>query len=481
MLSKQREDLDKAILRFTESILLLPRSRLQHSPIILHVLFSLASALLLRSAVSKQPEDAICATICLSHLRDQPHEIPSIPRYKVTALLVGALALQVELEAGNSMQNIREMAVLSRKLLETSDLAATHFILLIHAVVKSKIRSGVPDQPLDELIEFSRVARKRRPDLLEGRMTLAASLVWRYHMTCANDDYEEASSILDEIIADSSPGNSQDESGTLARAQATGLVTVLAMMRSSAYQTPEFLEEAIYRTRTFVSSPSVKEHLTGMVLDPEATSNVRFTYFGSIEGVEASSSKWLSLETPEDLAWKLEYNQTFEKMKNLRFRIRNNDDTMEVDEAIAKGRSILASLASPHEPILDLFGGLLREAFHRTKKTEYLNESINISRQLIESPFPRAEHSLTILPKLFWSLMDRFTHFPGYRTQDLDEALELLSQYVSSAHVSVLDRFWFACTWARFARLNRHSSVSTAYETALSLMQDTVPFSPTLL
>ena len=70
--------------------------------------------------------------------------------------------------------------------------------------------------------------------------------------------------------------------------------------------------------------------------------------------------------------------------------------------------------------------------------------------------------------------------FPGYRTQDLDEALELLSQYVNSVNVRVPDRFQRACTWAFTARMTRHSSVSTAYEIALSLMQDTVLFSPTL-
>ena len=204
-LSNQREDLDEAIVRLTESILLSPLSWLQRGPIIIVSLFLLAYALLLRSKVSKQSEDANCATKYLSHFRDQPHEIPSIPRYEVTALLVDALALQVELEAGNVMQNIREMGVLSRELLETSDVDATHFIINIHAVLRSNIRPGVPDQPLDELIEFSRVARKRRPDLLEGHMTFAISLVLRYRMTCANHDYEDAASILDEIIAYRSP------------------------------------------------------------------------------------------------------------------------------------------------------------------------------------------------------------------------------------------------------------------------------------
>ena len=97
-LSNQREDLDTAIVNFAESILLSPLSR---GPSILEELFLLAYALLLRSEVSRQPEDAICATKYLSHLRDQPHEIPRIPRDKVTTLLVDAVALQVKLVARN--------------------------------------------------------------------------------------------------------------------------------------------------------------------------------------------------------------------------------------------------------------------------------------------------------------------------------------------------------------------------------------------
>jgi hypothetical protein len=394
-LSNQREDLDEAIVNFTESILLSPLSWLQHGSIILAALFPLASALFLRSTVSKQPEDAICATKYLSHLRDQPHEIPSIPRYLVTALLVKALALQVELEAGNVMQNIREMAVLSRELLETSDVDATHSIILIHAVVISKIGSSVPDQPLDELIEFSRVARKRRPDLLKGQMIFAYSLVCRYCMTCENDDYEEAASILDEIIACMSPGNSQDEYVTLARATATSFVAVLAGIRWTDYQNPEYLEEAIYRSRT---SASLKEHYPDLVLDPEATAKNRFGLFGSIEGVEESSGN--SLDDEEDI-------QTIGPMKDLLFGICNTDDTAEIDVAIEKGRSILDS--SPDNVILGLFGYLLFEAFNRTKKIEYLNESISVRRQQIESPLPQALR-FSILP-LSRSLLARSHSF----------------------------------------------------------------------
>ena len=476
-LSDPREDLDKAIVYLTKSILLEPLSWLERGQIILDAFFSLAYTLFLRSNVSKQPEDAICATKYLSHLRDQPHEIPSISRYEVTVLLVDALASQVMLEAGNVMQNIREMVVLSRELLETSHVDASHatrLIILIYSVVLPKICPTVPDQPLDELIEFSRVATKRRPDLLEGRMTFATSLVFRYYMTCANDDYEEAASMLDDIIAYRPPGNSQDEFVALVRAKATGFVTVLALIRSAVYQTPEYLEEAIYRTRTCASSSSYNEHFHRplVVTDPEATAMERFHHFGSIG--ESSVNSLLGVLSQK---YTQTISQTMDRMQDLLFGILNTDDTAEIDEAIEKGRSILSS--DSHRLTLALFGNVLSEAFHRTKKIEYLNESISVRRQLIESPLPQSERAI-IFPSLFHSLFARSLLFPGYCTQDLDEALKLLSQYVSSARASVPDRFREACIWAFLARLTRHSSVSTAYVTALSLMQDTVHFSPTL-
>jgi CHAT domain-containing protein len=389
-------------------------------------------------------------------------------------LLVDALDLQVKFEAGNVMQNIREMTVLSRELLETSDAVDARFIVLIHAVVRSKIRPAVPGQPLDELIEFSRVARKRRPDLLEGHMTFAISLVCRYYVTCENDDYEEAATILDEIAANSSPWNSQDAK---APALATGLVTVLSILRSFVYKAPEYLEEAIYRTRSSASSSSYKEHFPSLVLDPGATAKERYRHFGSIEGVEESSGNSLA-----DMIFQ-EYTQTFDRIQDLFFGIRNTDDTTEIDQAIEKGRSILVTLASSpmiKAPILISFGGLLFEAFNRTNKIEYLNESISVlRRQLIESKLLQALR-LLILPDLSMYLLARSLLFPGYHTQDLDEALDLFSQYVSSTRASVPDRFKRAGAWAFLARHTRHSSVSTAYVTALSLMQDTVLFSPTL-
>jgi hypothetical protein len=463
--SNQREDLDRAMLHFTQSILLSCPGR---SSFVLHALFFLANALLSPPTPNgpNQPEDAIHATKYLFYLRDQPYEIPDVPRHKVTSLLVGALSLQVELGAGNVMQHIREIAVLSRELLtlDTSDFDATGLIILIHGIVVSEISLDAPAQLLDQLIECLREARKHRPDVVQGRLALAATLLCRYNMTSVDDDYEEAASILDEIITNSSPENSQDRFVSVAR----GLAAALAMARSNVRQTPEDLEEAIYHTHITFSSSSVPEITEGIA-------EQRFHYFGSIEGVSSGKSR-LSLLMPETS----ELGQALHKMEDLLFWIRNNDDTTKIDEVIEKGRFILAS-SSPEapSPLFNLFSNILDKAFWRTGKIEYLNESISVRRHMIEPPCPQTLR-FQILSELSMFLFARSHLFPSYRTQDLDEALDLLSQSVSGTRGNFPERLRLACKWAHIARLYQHSSVSTAYETAESLIQDSLLFSPTL-
>jgi hypothetical protein len=436
-------------------------------------LFHLARALLLRSEVTKQPEDVISATSFLFHLRDQPHEIPIITRHLVTEFLVDTLALQVEVEVGNVMQNIREIAILSHELLtmETSDIDTTHLIDLIWEVVRSKIDLGAPDQPLDELIECLRAATKRRPDLPEGRAAFAQSLVSRYYITGANDDYQEAMSILDEIITFE---NSQDKYVAIFQGHATGLATVLAMIRSEAHWSPEYSEEAIYRTRTCLSSSSYTEFFFNPELNPEFPAQQRFRFFGPIEGVEAPPGPLESEPVPETP----ESDQRFNELVSLSLVIRNDSDTTKIDEAIKKSRSIATSSDEAH--IRNTFCNILYQSFDRTGKIEYLNESISVRRQILESPALLPAERLKTLPSLSLSLLVRSQVFPGYRTQDLDEGLEPLIQCVNNARVNLPDRLQLACHWACFSRCSGHPSLPTAYETALSLMQDTLLFSPTL-
>src|SRR6266702_5166634 len=484
MLSNQREDLDKAVLHFTESILLAPRLWLEYGTMILKALFFLALALLARSTESKQPDDAIYAAKYPRHLRDQPHQAFGFPRHAVTTLLVHALAFQVELEAGNVMENIEEMAVLCHELLtsDASEGVTANSVTILSDVIRSKFDLRellqVPDQPLDQVIECLRVAGKRRPDLCEARLALARSLGYRYCMLFANHDYEEAVSILDEIITSTSPGDSQDK--FLAEAQR--FVAALATARSVTHEIPEYLEEAIYRTHACIGSSSVKEpfHSTS-AFNLEGAANQRFRHFGSIEGVEESVAPVYREKYEDDdseIGWTIKKVKLFEGLLS---GIPNNDIT-KIDEAIEKGRTVLASFG-PRDPLtscfFELFGEVLWEAFERTNKIKYLNELISTRHQAFEyslSPLFR----FTILAQLSLSLVTRSESFPGHNTQDLDEGLELLSQCANDGHTSLPVRFQLASWWASVARRTQHSSVSTAYKSAVSLMQDALLFAPTL-
>ena len=473
-LSNQREDIDGAIVHLTESIYLLPLSSRLDDPGRLETLSYFARELLRRSEVTKQPDNVVSTTKFLFHFRDYPSQIPTVPRHRVTELLVHILALQVALEARNVMENIRMMAVLSRELLtlNTSDIDTTRrLIYLLHEVLMSEKCLGVSGPPLDELIECLRVAMKRRPDLPQTRAAFAISLGNRYRMTQVDDDYVQAVSILDEMATS---GNSQDKSVAAFQAFAKGLAAALAMIRSDVHWSPEYLEETMYRTRAFLSSSSYAEFFSQLVLNPEVSGNHRFRYFGSIEGVEEPSGPFVVsgpvLEMPE-------FDQTLDGMESVALVILD-EDTTKIDEAIKKGRSIAAS--SHKAMVLNVFSEMLYKAFLRTKNIEYLNESIEVHRQIFESSAFKQAERLRTLPRLSRSLIARFESFPSYRTRDLDEALELISQCVSNALVALPARLWIACHWADRTRSIRHPSVSSAYETALLLLQETLHFSPTL-
>jgi hypothetical protein len=62
--------------------------------------------------------------------------------------------------------------------------------------------------------------------------------------------------------------------------------------------------------------------------------------------------------------------------------------------------------------------------------------------------------------------------------KDLNEITELSSIIANNPCVVVGDRVTFS--WARLARVHGHHTTSSAYESAMSLMQDSLTFAPTL-
>ncbi|KAH9033971.1 CHAT domain-containing protein [Lactarius deliciosus] len=233
----------------------------------------------------------------------------------------------------------------------------------------------------------------------------------------------------------------------------------------------------------------------------ESFAEARFDYFGPIEGYEASSRIFQpvpvasigdsdsEVDDPElvkdpELRQLIKIHKNQDLLQGLLFGIRNNDIT-NIDEALELGRTIFISPIPMHplaSLLFDSFGELLFEAFRRTKKIEYLNESISTRRQILGRPSPQSVRSMSTF-MLSVTLLTRFRvleSLPSHRTQDLDEALELLSQCANDRDENLPDRFRHACHWAFISRHSRHRSVSTAYETAVSLMQYTPLFAPTL-
>jgi hypothetical protein len=267
-------------------------------------------------------------------------------------MLMVSLALQVELKAGDVLEIIEEMAALFHELLtsDASDIYITGSITVFAEVVLSKISwpFQLPDQLLNPVIECLRLARARKPDLRNAQLTLVRTLSRRYTATFTNDDYEEAASILDEMITYSS---FRDE----VVVEVQHFVTLLAIYRAITHQTPEYWEEEIYRARAFLSTSSVEDFvhsLVGSVLAGSAEQ--RFHYFGSANDLCASSSlsRPSSLPVPDDnpeLEKLVRIVKRTEHLEGLLSRTINNDIT-DIEKAIEQGRTILASF-SPRDPI----------------------------------------------------------------------------------------------------------------------------------
>jgi len=118
-------------------------------------------------------------------------------------------------------------------------------------------------------------------------------------------------------------------------------------------------------------------------------------------------------------------------------------------------------------------------AFKRNGRTEYLDESIDLHRDVLKmQDFRVTLIRFPIHLRLLSSLSTRL-HLLGH-TQDLAEIMHILPLAVGDSHASVHDRFELACFWTSVSRTAGHLSASTTYETAMLLMQSSLVIAPTL-
>jgi hypothetical protein len=92
-------------------------------------------------------------------------------------------------------------------------------------------------------------------------------------------------------------------------------------------------------------------------------------------------------------------------------------------------------------------------------------------------PNTKSSH-FRVLTSLHDALSDRW-NLSGDR-KDFDEMMQLCSMACKDTYANIPNRLKLSYVWAENARGNVHHTTSTAYETALSLMEDTLLFAPTL-
>src|SRR6266702_4174043 len=519
--SQQKGDLNKSILHYTEAIFLPPVSQAVSSLHVVQLLFDLASALLDRSEDFDQPEDVKYSIEYLRYLRGLTLESFDVPRNDVITRLIQALAAQVKLGAGDGTRNIEDMVVLCRELL-TSNISADFPVGAFESLKQAVNAEFVRERPiplLNEVIECLRDAVKLcPPGSYDVLFALADTLCTRFFKTRSNDDFEDATALLETILDPNQPGECPDSIRDLA----SSVATVLAFVRSVIFENPENSEMAISRIRALLCSSSIDEglrfHLTESLsmlvrerfrdYDLAESLEEADSYLSQVAGLSSSQSLERS---GEFLAGTDGVRETYsttviqQKIRHLKELLSNTapgterhkplingladwyktmfsrtNDMFDIEESIKYNRLLLDS-THPSDlwrinPLCSL-RDILYLAFKKTSKINYLDESIIFSYNILKLESAQHGHFRAI-QRLVLSLLTR-SRLLG-RREDLHEAIRLMSLAIDNQYAQEPDRFRLACVWALLARSIRHPSVLTAYKSATSSMRKSLSFAPTV-
>ncbi|KAF8268577.1 hypothetical protein EI94DRAFT_1700154 [Lactarius quietus] len=331
-------------------------------------------------------------------------------------------------------------------------------------------------------------------------------------------DYDEAIALLETILDPGQPGECLES----IRQLASVLSTLLQHAKSAFFQRPEHFEVAISHLRTELSSPPVNEGLRLRIAEGLALqTRLRFTQYGLDDSLEEANSYTaqvvdLSLsERPEQpgelyleseavresysmtkMAEKIRHLEELlagtppgtERRKEYLIRLANwfeskyirTNEISDLDQSLKYGRLSLDATRSSDPWRINPFGSLcniLNLAYEKTGKIDYLDESIAVGYDILK--LKSAEyihcHATQVLVK---SLLTR-EQLLG-RRDDLHEAIQLMSMATDDQYVQEPLRFQLSCQWALVARSIDHSTTLTAYESAMSLMQKSLSFAPTV-
>ncbi|KAH9967823.1 CHAT domain-containing protein [Russula dissimulans] len=485
MRTRQRHDLEQSILHSTAAIFF-PIRRGGPPPNIIQMFFSIALTLFHRARESRQPEDVKHCITYLRYLHDQPLELLGVPPDLATEVLIHVLKIQAELDLGE-MRDIEEMAFLCSELL-SSNISTTFPTDSIMALVRAVMAqcggwNGFREPP-EKVIECLREANKRLPDSHQLAIALACVLSNRFHVTYSNADYEEATVILDKVIASRAPGDRLNRYQGLA----FHMVAFLTHARSAFLGKPENAEQAIHRIRTLFGGASVDEALRpGLVQELARLQAMRFdTYSGPGDPGDAQTIS--GYPSFRDLSESLGARSNREEPLQITAERQHLDallcapritNVADIEEAAKYCQLWLTSY--PQSAFATLAGitlaSLLLRLFSYTHKIEYLSREISVLQDQLKAPgVERCQ--FTIVGLLIASITIRFNML--HRKEDFNELMQLFPLAVNDRRGRTPERFIHSCDWAQAARSAGHPSASAAYGCAISLIQDTLMFAPTL-
>ena len=453
-------------------------------PIIVQPFYNLALIIFYRAVFRgyKWPEDVKCCIICFRYLHRQWHQFSMKFSIPVTTLLVGALAVHVELKLGDVDEDIEEMADLCDALLK-SDISIQFVIPPIADLARAinvylkdhldwKIRS-------DKVINCLKKAILRLPDLHGATLLLAKSLLDRLVVAPSDDDYKGAMAICDAILIFRGSG---DEPSPY-REAALRLAALLADARFDRSGKPEHLEHAIYRVRAMIDGTSIEDpnrainisrlsYLEGLRLDGTANTLLSLGKLPSFREFIAPFLGPMAVK-PDSMTDSMTHMVHLVALLSYTHQL---TDVAYIKDGIEycrllPPRGILASTAQI------ALGNLLHRAFRLTHKIEYLNEAISLARDGINA-FDSFSNRVTFLSALICFLSTRLEFLS--HEEDFHELMQLfptLADYTfANPHAELQNSF----RWASIARRFGHPSVSTAYDHAMSWMRTSLTFAPTL-
>jgi CHAT domain-containing protein len=513
-LSDDKEDLDKAIIHCTEAILLSPVSRDEpHFENIIQPFFHLACALVERFE-SEESEDVKYPIAYLRCLRGLHLDSFDLPRDLINTALIRALSIQVELDAVDATRNIKEMVVLCRELLASNADFSDETILLLNVAIEAECDRGHVES-LDTVIEFLRDAAKTcPPDSLFILLALAITLRARFIESHSNDDYEEAMALLERIIDPSQPGECPDS----IRDFASLIATELADDRSTIFENPEYSEVTISRLRTSLNSSSlVKTLLPDLAEDLALAARTRFEQYNlpeSLEEAKSYTSQAADIPSSESLeesafdpvleSWPTtkmtEKIQRLEELLSITppgtdryiaclthlagwYQVRSNrtDDISDLEKSIKYNQLEIEAVHLNNRgfPLISLRHVLFR-AFEETKEISYLDESIAACYDILKLESVRNCHFHVVQKLVLYLLTREKVLASGPREEDRHEVIRLISTVIDDQYAGEPDRFQLSCNWAYLARMICHPTTLAAYKTAISLMQKSLSFAPTV-